>query len=65
MMTNYSENVLGIFYRRRDARGEWAGGAMYYLRDGLGAKKGCKGIGRFWACCFRFFVFWPPLALGI
>ncbi len=31
MMTNYSENVLGIFYRRRDARGEWAGGAMYYL----------------------------------
>ncbi|MBQ9911754.1 MAG: sodium:alanine symporter family protein, partial [Firmicutes bacterium] len=37
MMTNYSENVLGILYRRKDAKGEWHGGAMYYLRDGLGA----------------------------
>ena len=41
MMTNFSENVLGIFYRRK-VNGEWAGGAMYYLRDGLGKKKGCK-----------------------
>ncbi len=29
MMTNYSENVLGIFYRRRSESGEWHGGAMY------------------------------------
>ena len=29
MMTNYSENVLGILYRRKDAKGEWHGGAMY------------------------------------
>ena len=36
MMTNFSENVLGIFYRRRNEKGEWCGGAMYYLRDGLG-----------------------------
>lgn len=35
MMTNYSENVLGIYYRRRNEKGEWCGGAMYYLRDGL------------------------------
>ena len=38
MMTNYSENVLGIFYRRRNEKGEWSGGAMYYLQDGLGGK---------------------------
>ena len=38
MMTNYSENVLGIFYRRKNKNGAWAGGAMYYLRDGLAAK---------------------------
>ena len=24
MMTNFSENVLGIFYRRRNAQGEWS-----------------------------------------
>lgn len=41
MMTNYSENVLGIYYRRKNSRGEWCGGAMYYLRDGLGAIEGC------------------------
>ena len=29
MMTNFSENVLGIYYRRRNANGEWSGGAMY------------------------------------
>ena len=55
MMTNYSENVLGIFYRRKNIKGEWCGGAMYYLKDGLGAKKGCKWIGAILAvlfCCF-------------
>ena len=25
MMTNYSENVLGIFYRRKNDKGEWCG----------------------------------------
>ena len=39
MMTSYSENVLGIYYRKKNADGEWSGGAMYYLRDGLGARK--------------------------
>ena len=36
MMTNFSENLLGIFYRRRNKDGEWSGGPMYYLKDGLG-----------------------------
>lgn len=38
MMTNFSENVLGIYFRRRNSRGEWSGGAMYYLEDGFGSK---------------------------
>ena len=56
MMTNYSENVLGIYYRRKNELGEWAGGPMYYLRDGLGAKKNCKGIGKFLAVLFSIFA---------
>ena len=52
MMTNYSENVLGIYYRRRNSKGEWSGGAMYYLKDGLGSYKGCKQIGAVLACAF-------------
>ena len=40
MMTAYAERVLGIYYRRRGPSGEWVGGAMYYLADGLGGRLG-------------------------
>ncbi|MCR5484901.1 MAG: sodium:alanine symporter family protein [Clostridiales bacterium] len=39
MMTAYVESVLGIKYRRKNKRGEWLGGAMTYIEDGLGAKR--------------------------
>lgn len=64
MMTNYSENVLGIYYRRKNEQGEWCGGAMYYLRDGLGAKKGCKTIGKVLAALFSVFCFLASFGIG-
>lgn len=64
MMTNYSENVLGIYYRRKNADGEWSGGAMYYLQDGLGAFKGCKGIGKFLAVLFAIFCILASFGIG-
>ncbi len=64
MMTNYSENVLGILYRRKDEKGEWHGGAMYYLRDGLGAKKGCKYIGIALAVLFSLFCLLASFGIG-
>ncbi len=64
MMTNYSENVLGILYRRRNENGEWSGGAMYYLRDGLGAKKGCKQIGAILAVLFSCFCLLASFGIG-
>ena len=64
MMTNYSENVLGIFYRRRNERGEWCGGAMYYLRDGLGGKKHCKAIGKVLAVLFSVFAVFASFGIG-
>ena len=64
MMTNYSENVLGIFYRRKNELGEWSGGAMYYLRDGLGAKKGCKTVGKVLAAAFSVFCFLASFGIG-
>lgn len=63
-MTNYSENVLGIYYRRRNAKGEWAGGAMYYLRDGLGSYKGCKQIGKILALFFSIFAVMASFGIG-
>ena len=64
MMTNYSENVLGIFFRRKDSKGEWAGGAMYYLQDGLGGKKGAKTLGRVLAICFSVFAVLASFGIG-
>lgn len=64
MMTNFSENVLGIFFRRRNAKGEWSGGAMYYLRDGLGSKKGCKYIGKILAVLFSVFALLASFGIG-
>ncbi|MCD8014705.1 MAG: alanine:cation symporter family protein [Lachnospiraceae bacterium] len=64
MMTNYSENVLGIYYRRKNSAGEWSGGAMYYLRDGLGAKPGCKGVGAVLAVLFSVFCFLASFGIG-
>ncbi len=64
MMTNYSENVLGIFYRRKNAEGEWSGGAMYYLEDGLGKKKGCKAIGKILAVLFSVFCIFASFGIG-
>ncbi len=64
MMTNYSENVLGIFYRRKNKNDEWSGGAMYYLRDGLGSKKGCKTIGKVLAVLFSIFTLLASFGIG-
>ena len=35
MITNYSENVLGLFYRKKDKEGNFSGGAFYYITYGL------------------------------
>lgn len=64
MMTNYSENVLGIYFRRKNNENEWSGGAMYYLQDGLGGYKGCKGIGRFLAILFSLFAILASFGIG-
>ncbi len=64
MMTNYSENVLGIFYRRKNERGEWCGGPMYYLRDGLGEKKNCKKLGAVLAVIFSILCLLASLGIG-
>ena len=44
MMVKYSEVVLSIQYRERDAKGDWVGGPMYYVKNGLGSKWQWVGI---------------------
>ena len=64
MMTNFSENILGIYFRRRNSDGEWSGGAMYYLKDGMGSYKGCKGISSVLATLFAIFAILASFGIG-
>lgn len=64
MMTNYSENVLGIFFRRKNKDGEWSGGAMYYLKDGVGKMKGMKVPASILAVLFAIFAILASFGIG-
>ncbi len=64
MMTHYSENVLGIYYRRKNADGEWSGGPMYYLKDGLGKKTGMKTVASVLAVLFCVFALFASFGIG-
>lgn len=45
MMTGFAENVLGTLYRRRE-NGEFKGGAMLYIRDGLSENPKTRAFAR-------------------
>lgn len=72
MMTNYAENALGIYFRRKNSQGEWSGGAMYYLQDGLGGyeykdkncKSGFKTLGKILAVLFCIFTMLASFGIG-
>lgn len=36
MCTKFSEVTLAVHYRERNEKGEWLGGPMYYIKNGLG-----------------------------
>ncbi len=38
MVTKYSEIVLSLKFREKNEKGEWLGGPMYYIKNGLGSK---------------------------
>lgn len=38
MLTKYAEVVLAVQYRERNPKGDYVGGPMYYIKNGLGKK---------------------------
>ena len=44
MVTKYAEVVLAVKYRERNAKGDWVGGPMYYIKNGLGSKWKWLGV---------------------
>ncbi len=57
MSTKYAEVVLAVRYRERNKAGEWAGGPMYYIKNGLG--------GRYRWLADVFCIFGAVTALGV
>lgn len=43
MVTNYAENVLGMYFRKKGSDGEFSGGPMQYLSEGIGRDVKGKG----------------------
>lgn len=64
MMVKYAENILGVYYRRRNSEGAWSGGAMYYLEDGLGSIRNCKRFGRILGVLFCIFTVLASFGIG-
>lgn len=64
MITKFSENVLGIYYRRKNDDGEWTGGAMYYLRDGLKDKLFFKYLSKPLSVMFAVFCIFASFGIG-
>ncbi len=64
MMTNYAENVLGIYYRKKNVKGEWTGGAMYYIENGLGKVGGLSVIAKPLAVIFSIFCVLASFGIG-
>src|ERR1700722_11768568 len=52
----YASCILGITFRTKNSAGEYVGGPMYYLRDGLGYKK--------LASAFALFTIFGAITVG-
>ena len=44
MVTKYSEVTLAVHYRQKNKHGDWVGGPMYYIQNGLGKKWKWLGV---------------------
>jgi len=63
MTTKFAECTLGVKYRKFTKSGTVKGGAMYYLRDGLG-EIGLGGLGKVLALIFAVFVIGGAFGAG-
>ena len=64
MLTKYSEVVLAVKFRERNKNGDWVGGPMYYIKNGMGAKWGCKWVGKVLAALFAVFAMLASFGIG-
>ena len=64
MATAYSENLLGVYYRQKNKKGEYVGGGMYYLKNGLKSKPFLRRLGTPLAFLFAIFCVFSSFGMG-
>lgn len=65
MCTKFAEVTLAVYYRKKDAHGDWRGGPMYVLEYGLGEWGGIwKHIGKLLAVLFALLTFLASFGIG-
>ncbi len=64
MATAYSENLLGVYYRQKNKKGEYVGGAMYYLKEGLKSKRFLGRVRVPLAFLFALFCLFSSFGMG-
>ena len=65
MCTKFAEVTLAVHFRKRDAHGDWRGGTMYILENGLCERGGLwKPIGKLLAFLFSLFTILAVLGSG-
>ena len=63
MITKFTEAALGVYFREKTPAGN-IGGAMYYLKYGVGAKKGLKRTGELLAVLFSLSTVAASFGIG-
>jgi len=58
MATKFAEAVLAVKYRERDSLGNYVGGPMYYIKNGLGPRWVWLGV------CFALFAGFAGFGIG-
>ena len=64
MATAYSENLLGLYYRQKNKKGEFTGGAMYYIKNGLAGKGIVGELALPFSLLFAVFCLFSSLGMG-
>lgn len=63
MMTGFAENVLGLYYRRKE-NGIYHGGAMRYIRDGLSENRKTRFLAVPLSCAYALLCILAGFGMG-
>lgn len=64
MMTSYSENILGIYFRKKNEEDQWMGGPMVYIKEGFKNKKALSLLSKPLSVLYCIFLIGASIGIG-